>query len=88
MVRQRNKSLFTKPSNFNPQNTSRIPAVKIFAFLELEQIISFMDGHESVCLRLCFLPFPDHLPIHFQIPALGGQIVADHDAVGSCQKGP
>jgi hypothetical protein len=24
-------------SNFNPRNTSRIPVVKIFAFLELEQ---------------------------------------------------
>jgi hypothetical protein len=24
-------------SNFNPQNTQGIPAVKIFAFLELEQ---------------------------------------------------
>jgi len=32
-------------SNFNPQNTSNIPAVKIFAFLELEQIILVMDGH-------------------------------------------
>jgi hypothetical protein len=32
--------------NFNPQNTACIPAVKIFAFLELEQIPSFMDGHE------------------------------------------
>jgi hypothetical protein len=31
--------------NFNPQNTSCIPAVKFFAFLELEQISSFMDGH-------------------------------------------
>jgi len=29
--------LFTKPSNFNPQNTKCIPVVKIFAFLELEQ---------------------------------------------------
>jgi hypothetical protein len=34
--------------NFNPQNTSCIPAVKIFAFLELEQISSFMDGNELV----------------------------------------
>ncbi|MBS3759290.1 MAG: hypothetical protein KGY61_11580 [Desulfobacterales bacterium] len=31
-------------ANFNPQHT-RMPAVKIFAFLELEQIILFMDGH-------------------------------------------
>jgi len=35
-------------SNFNPQNTSSIPAVKIFAFLELEQIISFMAGHQWI----------------------------------------
>ena len=32
-------------SNFNPQNTQCIPVVKIFAFLELEKIISFSDGH-------------------------------------------
>ena len=32
-------------SNFNPQNTTCIPAVKIYAFLELEKIISFSDGH-------------------------------------------
>ncbi|MCF8036800.1 MAG: hypothetical protein K9K62_08000, partial [Desulfobacteraceae bacterium] len=32
-------------SNFNPQNTLSIPAVKIFAFLELEQIIRSLDGH-------------------------------------------
>jgi hypothetical protein len=34
--------------NFNPQNTACIPAVKIFAFLELEQISSFMDGHYAI----------------------------------------
>jgi hypothetical protein len=32
-------------SNFNPQNTKCIPVVKIIAFLELEKIISFSDGH-------------------------------------------
>jgi len=32
-------------SNFNPRNKPYIPAVKIFAFLELEQNISFLDGH-------------------------------------------
>ncbi|HBF42675.1 MAG TPA: hypothetical protein DDW42_03430 [Desulfobacteraceae bacterium] len=42
--------------NFNPQNTQCIPAcpvgladrtgaVKIFAYLDLEQTISFLDGH-------------------------------------------
>src|SRR6056297_952697 len=38
-------------SNFNPQNTSSIPAVKIFAFLELEQIISFMAGHQWIKIK-------------------------------------
>jgi hypothetical protein len=31
-------------SNFNPQNTACIPAVKIFAFLELEQKLTFSKG--------------------------------------------
>jgi hypothetical protein len=31
-------------SNFNPQNTQCIPAVKIFAFLELEQKLAFFKG--------------------------------------------
>ena len=31
--------------NPNPQNTPCIPAVNIFAFLELGQISSSMDGH-------------------------------------------
>ena len=31
-------------SNFNPQNTQCIPAVKIFAFLELEQNWAFFKG--------------------------------------------
>jgi len=31
-------------SNFNPQNTQCIPAVKIFAFLELEQKLTFFKG--------------------------------------------
>jgi len=31
--------------NFNPQNTPCIPLVKILSFLELEQIIPFLDGH-------------------------------------------
>ena len=34
--------------NFNPQNTACIPAVKIFAVLELEQISSFMDGYSLI----------------------------------------
>jgi len=32
-------------SNFNPRNITYIPAVKIFAFLGLEQNISFLDRH-------------------------------------------
>ncbi|MDY7032821.1 MAG: hypothetical protein SVY10_13050 [Thermodesulfobacteriota bacterium] len=32
-------------SDFNPQNTKCIPAVKIFIFLDLAENISFMDGH-------------------------------------------
>jgi hypothetical protein len=32
--------------NFNPQNTTCIPAVGIFARLELNETISFPDGHE------------------------------------------
>lgn len=36
----------TSDANFNSQNTPCIPAVKIFAFLGLEQIFSFMDGHK------------------------------------------
>jgi len=32
-------------SNFNPQNTQCIPAVKIIAFLDLEQKFLFPDGH-------------------------------------------
>jgi len=36
-------------SDFNPQNTKCIPVVKIFAFLDLQQTVSFMDGH---CLVL------------------------------------
>jgi len=31
-------------SNFNPQNTQCIPAVKIFAFLELERNWTFFKG--------------------------------------------
>jgi hypothetical protein len=31
-------------SNFNPQNTHCIPVVKIFAFLELEQKLTFFKG--------------------------------------------
>jgi hypothetical protein len=31
-------------SNVNPQNTQCIPAVKIFAFLELEQKSAFFKG--------------------------------------------
>jgi len=31
-------------SNFNPQNTQGIPAVKIIAFLELEQKSAFFKG--------------------------------------------
>jgi len=31
-------------SNFNPRNTQCIPAVKIFAFLELKQKIAFFKG--------------------------------------------
>ncbi|MGA7144993.1 MAG: hypothetical protein WBY47_10860, partial [Desulfobacterales bacterium] len=31
-------------SNLNPQNTNCIPAVKIFAFLELEQKSAFCKG--------------------------------------------
>jgi len=30
-------------SKFNPRNIAYIPAVKIFVFLGLEQIISFLD---------------------------------------------
>jgi len=32
-------------SNFNPRNITYIPVGKIFAFLELEQNISFLNGH-------------------------------------------
>jgi hypothetical protein len=32
-------------SDFNSQNAQRIPAVKIFVFLDLAKNISFMDGH-------------------------------------------
>ena len=31
-------------SNFNPQNTQCIPAVKVFAFLELERNRTFCKG--------------------------------------------
>jgi hypothetical protein len=31
-------------SNFNPQNIQCIPAVKIFAFLELDQKLTFSKG--------------------------------------------
>jgi len=31
-------------SNFNPQNTLRIPVVKIFAFLDLEQKLTLFKG--------------------------------------------
>jgi hypothetical protein len=31
-------------SNFNPRNTLCIPMVKIFAFLELEQNLTFFKG--------------------------------------------
>jgi hypothetical protein len=31
-------------SNFNPRNIQYIPAVKIFAFLELEQKLPFFKG--------------------------------------------
>jgi hypothetical protein len=34
-------------SNFNPQNTQCIPAVKIFAFLELKQNWAFFKGLNS-----------------------------------------
>jgi len=30
-------------SDFNPQNTNRIPPVKIIAFFDLEQNFSFME---------------------------------------------
>ena len=32
-------------SDFNPQNTQCIPAVKIFVFIDLAENISFLDGH-------------------------------------------
>ena len=35
-------------SNFNPRNTQCIPLVKIIAFLELEKIISFLNGHSLI----------------------------------------
>jgi hypothetical protein len=31
--------------NFNPRNITHMPAVKIFARLELDETISFLDGH-------------------------------------------
>ena len=34
-------------SNFNPRNTQCIRAVKIFAFLELKQKLTFLKGLES-----------------------------------------
>ncbi|MGD2149919.1 MAG: hypothetical protein PVJ06_11635 [Desulfobacterales bacterium] len=44
-------------SNFNPQNTQRIPVVKIFAFLGLEQNWTFFKGlydrmGEIFCIKL------------------------------------
>jgi hypothetical protein len=32
--------------NFNPRNINHMPAVKISARLELDETISFLDGHE------------------------------------------
>ncbi|MDY7032984.1 MAG: hypothetical protein SVY10_13880, partial [Thermodesulfobacteriota bacterium] len=32
-------------SDFNPQNTKCIPAVKIFIFFDLAENTSFLDGH-------------------------------------------
>ncbi len=40
-------SISTLCSNFNPRNTLCIPAVKIFACLDLKQTASFIDGHHN-----------------------------------------
>jgi hypothetical protein len=36
--------------NFNPRNISQMPAVEISARLELDENISFLDGHNCVYL--------------------------------------
>jgi len=38
-------------SNFNPRNTQCIPAVKIFAFLELKQKIVFFKGLNLTAMK-------------------------------------
>jgi len=38
-------SISVSGSNFNPQNTTRMPAVKIFAFLDLDKKSWFSFGH-------------------------------------------
>jgi hypothetical protein len=40
-------SISASGSNFNPRNTQCIPVVKIFAFLELKQKLTFFKGLES-----------------------------------------
>jgi hypothetical protein len=42
-------------SNFNPRNIQYIPAVEIFAFLELEHKLPFFKGLFEKALRL-FIP--------------------------------
>jgi hypothetical protein len=39
-------------SNFNPQNTQCIPAVKIIACLELNQNWAFFKGIEMACREI------------------------------------
>jgi len=59
-------------SNFNPRNTNRIPVVKIFAFLELEQNWMFFKGLSPAACRknlsdISFKSDPKattHLPYH------------------------
>jgi hypothetical protein len=40
-------SISASGSNFNPRNTQCIPVVKIIAFLELKQKLTFFKGLES-----------------------------------------
>jgi len=40
-------SISASGSNFNPRNTQCIPAVKIIAFLELKQKLTFFKGLED-----------------------------------------
>ncbi len=52
-------------SNFNPQNTSRMPAVKIFAFLDLDEKSWFSFGHYlnpngQQCYGHCGVAGTDH----------------------------